>query len=417
MIIMALMYSMVFVSCGEDNDSPGIPGTEEGGEGGGSSSVTTESQKQQLETTANELMAKINYLDFKNVADVLNSVDNDRDDQSAVEDWFEACVDACEQPGSTSDYIMSLYRASNFYGQFELRNGVWEKTGTGNSLQFRFNDNKNRQCVFTVSCSGKETKVHHELFDYEDYYYSYGYRYVEEYENAFMVPQYINITLTQNGTQIAGANISTTLNIRDANGEANLSTDIISVTTTLNVSNYSIIVERADFSGGSNATASASAKFMKGAETLITTSMQATGNTSDEDNIKGGNVTAITDVLGQVQVKCNISDIERLRRQLEIADDCYDSENDFKQCIEQANTVIDAKLYFNGSSASSAYLELYPFPEYSWNGYEEWGYEPVIMFPDGSAYNTVSDYFDEDFFRDVIDRFNSLIDDFDSLIE
>lgn len=409
MLFMALIAAMSVMSCSDDKEESG--GNAEGGATGGQV-LGGNDQKAQLEATAKELMSKINAEDFRNITDLFNYVDDNSHDESVVEDWFDACKETCKLSGSTRSDKKYLYKASNFCGQFELQNHKWVKTGTAAYLQFKFWDSSNRECILKATWSESGTKVHHEVFDEEDWNYPYG----EEYtENSFFVPNTINVTLTQAGAQLASATVNT--NITAVNGEADLATSSATVSTTLNVNNYSIVVDRVQFNGGRNATGSVSATFTKAGETLVTMSLNGTGDTTNEENLKAGQVTVNTDILGQVQVRGTVSDIESLRNALDEADENSYDETAFKAAIDRANGLIDVNLYFNGSGSPSSYMKLYASKDNSYYYEEEWEYEPVIMFSDDSGYSTFDDYFADGSFDDVADMFERLVDDFTDLTE
>ena len=66
-----------------------------------------------LEAVGRELAGKINAADFREISDVLKSV-NDTE-TGAISNWFEACSDACRESGK-DDVLRNLYTASNFTG-------------------------------------------------------------------------------------------------------------------------------------------------------------------------------------------------------------------------------------------------------------------------------------------------------------
>lgn len=405
MLLTVLTMSVPLVSCSDnDDDEP---------DGPGGVSMAVEEQKLQLEATANELMGKINANDFKNITDLFQYVDEKTNDDSAVDNWFDAAKEACKQSVS-DESVKYLYKASNFYGQFELRDGRWVKTGTGSNLKFSFMDAGGRSCSVTVECSGKDTPVHHEEFDDEEW--SYGYANCMRYENAYAIPENITVTLVQGGSTLASVTVSTQLDISASSGEVDLAHDRATLTSTLVVNSYTVKIERAAFGGGRNATASASATMSKGGEVLITMKMQGAGNTSDVDDVKVGRVSFNMDVLGQVQLGGIISDVSALSDCLDEADENYTNEKVYRACIEEANKLIDVNLYFNGNSESVAYVKYYVFEEEDWFS-ARWTREPVVMFHDGTAYTTFESYFDEITFDSVINRFNDLLDDFTRLVE
>lgn len=416
MLFFTFALSATFVAC-SDSDDDNQTELGGGGEDAGGGGLSGASQKQKLEAIASDLIGKVRANDFKNITDLFDYVDRTSRDESAVEDWFDASRDACLLSGSTASDARYLYRASNFYGQFEMTGGVWVKTGSAANLQFKFRDSNNRECVLLVTHSGKDTKVHHDTFDEEDWYYSYPYgSYYERTENTFLIPENITVTLTQGGSQLASVTVKTTLDVSDASGEVRLDRDRAEVTSTLRVNDYSFVVNNAAVNAGSSA--SLSAILQKGAETLIETRLQASGSTDADETVTVKKVTMDTKVLGnRLRIAGTVTDLSRFSDYLDEADEYdYDGER-FKRAIDSANTLMDINVYFDGSSTPSSFVKFYPLVETSYYYGEEWRYEPVFYFSDGAGYSTFGDYFDDEIFEDVIDRFERLMDDFADLAD
>lgn len=423
-VMLFMAFSLTtFVACDSSDDGNS---TEQGdgnnggenGENGGGNGPSADAQKQKLESIANDLMGKVSANDFRNITDLFDYVDRMTTDESAVEDWYEACSDACELSGSTASDTRYLWRASNFYGQFELQNGRWVKTGSAPNLSFKFRDSNNRECVLLVTHSGKDTKVHHDEFDEENWYYTpYGY-YTERVENAFMIPENINVTLTQGGTQLASATVRTTLGISDPDGEVRLSTDRAEVTATMRVNDYTFVVDNAAVNAGSSA--SLSARFQKGSETLFSTKVQAAGYTNADEEVTVKNATTTTEVLGnRLRIAGTVSDVSRFYDYIEDANNNEYDESRFKTAVDRANGLLDVKVYFDGNATASSTVKLCPVvdTDYYYGYSEKWSFGPAFYFSDGTSYSMFDDYFDDDVFEDIIERFERLMDDFIDLVE
>ncbi len=417
MLLVSFFTTAALVSCGGDDDDP--EDNPPGGGGGGSSVLDANAQKLKLEACANELMAKIKANEFQNIANIINSVRSKTDsnyETNAVEDWFEACSDACII-SSTSNNTKRLYRASNYEGTFEYTNGKWVQTATNGTLTFRFYDTANKFCEVKAVTSGMEYKVHHDAFDSETYTY-YPYYSTKYKENAFMIPENINVTLTQGGTEVASATVHSVISIANSStGEVDFGRDNCEVTTTVKVNNFTFNVEKASFKGGSNAEGYVSAWLNKGSERLITLNGNINGNTTDEDNIKAGKLTFSVDALGKVRVGGTVASIDQFRDAIDKADYNSGNETAYRSAITSANNQLNINVYFDGRSTSDSYIKLEPNKIWSYYGSEEWGYDTVIYFSDGSGYNTIEDFFDDVTFDNVINTFEDLIDDFDNLID
>lgn len=440
MMFVALSLPVTFVSCGDDDptetaggdggaggggddepgggdDEPG-GGDDEPGGGSGNQILDLDQQKAELKNTANELMGMFRAADFNRISDLGHYVDNNTDDGSVVEDWWESCVDACEMPAAGND-IMNLYRASNFYGQFELRNGRWQQTASDvNYLEFRVTDASGQLCVLHLECSGQETTIHHEEFDDEDWYYYYDngnyYSVVTRIENRFVIPERINITLTQGSETLASVMVNTNLTLQSADGEFNYKTDRADVSAQVSAADYTVTVDRVMFNAGRDA--EVQAVLSKGGMTLLTVSATANGNLDNDDDLQGSIPTVNLDILGRVRLGGTISDVDELATAMDEADNNSYNEAAFRAALDRANGYIDMGLYFNGNGSPSANVILYPFYEDDYYYGTEWYYEPAIMFSDGSSYSLAT-YFDEEYYDSVITQFTDLVNSFIHLVD
>ncbi len=442
---MVLSLSFTVISCGdEDKDPPTSAGggagtsgdgTETGGDGtetgGGSGSdgaqdgATSASNKKKLNDAAKAFMAEIDASAFDRIRDLADYMSETVYDSNSdeVDDWFEACLEVCENKFSDS-HVMNVFAASSFTGKFALRSNSWVKTVDADYLEFTFRDESDRTCVLTAKHSGKETLVHHDSFDTDDYdegYDEYGnwHSGTVFYENKFRIPENIHITLTQGGATLADVKVITKLDMRGE--EFNLQTDAATVTTVLSVGGYTFNVQRVAFKANSDAALSAS--FSRGSKTLLTLNASVANPSYDEydDDVEAGAVVFSTDLMGLVQIKGNISDASDCASYLERLDENKHNEDRYRDCLTLVNGCIDAKLYLDNSDKYSAYVELQRTErkENNWYyGYTEryWSCEPILIFPDGTGVS-FNKYFDENSFANVIDRFERLLDDFARLFE
>ena len=403
---------MLFAACGGEDDPTDNGGGESGGDNTEIPAMNANEAKQSLQSTADELLAKINVKEFDDIKQSLNSIDFEESD--VVSDWFSAAKAACEIKVSNADEA-HLWKASNFVGAFQLQGDEWKQTRKGGSdLTFTFNDSKGRKCVMTVKASDEATKIHHDAFDEEDWYYDEeGNEIPLRYVNQFMLPKTVNVTLVRNGNTDVDITVNTDVK---TDGEIDPGKDELEVTSVIKVAGFEVNVSKASYKAGK--TAEASAVISKNGETLITVSADAKGSYSYEDQTLTVNqMNATVDFLGKAKVIGTISDVEKYNS---FIDKAYENDGDetwFKKYIESANKLLDAKLYLNGSTNSSAKLYLSPVLDgYEYEGEVEkyWNYEEWMEFTDGSKYS-VDSYFNEENFKSVIDQVESLIDDFKDL--
>lgn len=423
---MTLVVSMASCSSSSSSDDvPSKPGTENpgggntpggenpgenpGGGNAGDQEISAAQAKQSLENTAQELLGKISANDFKEFQDLKEGIAFDEDD--AVSKWFEAAVDACDISTSDNEYKY-LFQAANFVGEFELKNGVWKQTKKGGDhLTFIFPDVKGNLYNVTLKASAEGTEIHHKCFDVEDYYYKYDSR-KEEYvrvdekeENRFVLPKQIDVTLTRNSE--VKATVSVTSSVKTGK-EVDLTQDEVDVTAKATVGAYQVYVSKAAFKAGKNA--EAKVVISKNDEALIT--VQASANGNIDNNLEGtlGKAALSVDVLGKAKVVATVDDVNMFVDNIKNADKHRTNQSLFTQDLENANKLLNAQLYLDGSSKGCAKAYLAPVED-GYGSYKEWTAEVWLQFADDSKYS-YNQYFNEDKFKSVVNKVQEIVDDF-----
>lgn len=320
---LALAVAFSVVSCSSNDDPENIPGgpgngTETPGGGndtpGTNKELTAAEAKQNLDATAQELLGKMNVNDLQEFKTMIDGVDYE--DGSEVSKWFETCGDASTVSDS-EEGTKYLIKASNFVGEFTLKNGVWKQTKKGGDhLSFFFNDKDGKNCVLTLKGSSDGTLIHHDCFDDEGGYWD-GYKW-QEYkdEYRFILPKKMELTLSRNGEVRAMTTINT--EVKTA-GEIDLTKDEVEISSVTQIGAYKVEVNKAAFKAGKNA--EAKAVISKDNEKLITVTASATGNI--DNNLEGtyGKVSASVDILGKAKVVATLSDVNLLIQNLDKADE------------------------------------------------------------------------------------------------
>lgn len=416
--LLAITISMANVACGDDDNSD----NKGGGGGGGEDNPATvvENEKAFFEETARLFINKVSANDFDQLRNLVKYVKQQRWEGDDVEDFFEDAIEACEEIGYDG-YSYRLYRAANFCGEFSVSNGRWvvNKKG-GDILKFTFNDQNGKTCVLQVKASGDPVKLSSELFNFSerhyvslDYYPYYRYD-VTRIEQSFMVPEKVEASLTQGGQTLVSAVVNTDIN---SSGQIDLTNDTYTISANATVCDYNVNVSRVRMENGKKAYAETTIK--KGNETLLYVNANANGEVrlnGDEFKVRSAGAANVeVNILGRVQVKASVSDIDRLTDLVDALDDYRYKEDVFVNTLKDANSLIDAKVYFNGSSAPSCYAKLISSVKQGNSGMK---YEPTpgIFFNDGTSYSFET-YFDESYFKGVIKAFETLQKDFEELIE
>ena len=423
-------------SNGEDNGNDN-----NGGSGGGNSdgsdvadnAMSVTRQKMHLEEIGVELINLIKTADFQSYVDLLEYVEDTYYDYETdeVEDWYEGCLENITTTlGSEKEnwndwytsyytYYSRLYAASNFTGHFTAKNGYWDYT-RADDLQFIFNDQNGKKCVLKLTTSGSTKKVYAGNTDdwRDDYYDSSADKYIDyidNYENYIKIPEKIVVSLTQNGSSIVTFTLTTDLNMVDGE-DFNLEKDKYAITANVKIKDYEWSLSKASYKAQNNAEISMSIK--KGSTTLVSMGayIDAKVDVDDEEVTSAKNAKLNFSIMdNKVKVAGSCLDIIKFCNKLEQAEEYYDQETAYKSYINEANDMLDLYVYYNGTNTKQAYVNLEPFYDDYYYGYGEWDCEPVIRFNDGTSYSTFEAFFDEDDFKDLINTFERLIEDFEDL--
>lgn len=401
------MAVMFFAACGDSSNDPVDPNPGGGNEGGGTETIVTAAQaKQSLDRTSQELLSKISANEFEEYKQMLDVDVSDK--AGVIQDWFEACVEACEINANPDNH---LWKAANFVGEFELQQGTWVQTKKGGDhLSFTYYDAQQKKCVITLKASAEATEIHHSVFDEEDWVWIGGQATVTRYENRFMLPKQVDITATREGKNMG--TVSVTSNVKTGK-EVDLSKDEVDVTSVVTIGAYKAEVKKAVYKAGK--TAEAKVVFSKNGEELITLEGNGNGNiTPSGEKSEFCQINITMNILGKAKFVYKILAGNLYYNNLSKADDNDGDESMFKLFVENANKQVDAKLYLDGSVSPAAKIYLAPYLAEDYGSYKYWDYEYWLEFTDGSKYS-YEDYFNEQNFKTVSDKIQSLIDDFKNL--
>ena len=451
--------SSVLVSCGGDDDSvdspivnpdPIVPEEPSKNE-----AMTPLEQKEYLDVIARGFMDKTPASDFNEISKLCNHISNtytDSYDWDEVGDWGSEIFESLKESLGTTDkeqekdswgeynYIYTNYKAlvmaSNFKGQFKAIGNKWELS-KADDLQFIFSDQHGKECVLKLVTSGNVKKVFiGNIDEWVDYNYDYSNDYYisnDYYDRTQLtvgVPENIVVTLTQGGSQVVKVTVK--LNIGDlSNDKFDLSKNQLTASTLVELNNgYKFNVSQVAYNG--NNKTSVSFDMSKNGESLASVAFSSdisgipscnidamvSGNIDEEDfnNSNMKNVYVKLDIMGKLQIQGTLSDVRKFTDYINEADDNDDDEKTFKSYVNQANSLANFNLFYDGKSTKQATVTLEAFEEESWNGIKYWYMEPMLNFYDGSSYSTFDAFFNDKDFKSVIDAFEKLADNYASLI-
>ena len=451
--------SSALVSCGGDDDSVDSPIVNpdpiKPEEPSKNEAMTPLEQKEYLDVIARGFMDKTPASDFNEISKLCNHISNtytDNYDWDEVGDWGSEIFESLKESLGTTDkeqekdswgeynYIYTNYKAlvmaSNFKGQFKAIGNKWELS-KADDLQFIFSDQHGKECVLKLVTSGNVKKVFigniDEWVDYNsdyknDYYISNDY--YDRTQLTVGVPENIVVTLTQGGSQVVKVTVK--LNIGDlSNDKFDLSKNQLTASTLVELNNgYKFNVSQVAYNG--NNKTSVSFDMSKNGESLASVAFSSdisgipscnidalvSENIDEEDfnNSNMKNVYVKLDIMGKLQIQGTLSDVRKFTDYINEADDNDDDEKTFKSYVNQANSLANFNLFYDGKSTKQATVTLEAFEEESWNGMKYWYMEPMLNFYDGSSYSTFDAFFNDKDFKSVIDAFEKLADNYASLI-
>lgn len=464
-LVSLLLISSVFslssalVSCGGDDDSvdspivnpdPIVPEEPSKNE-----AMTPLEQKEYLDVIARGFMDKTLASDFNEISKLCNHISNtytDNYDWDEVGDWGSEIFESLKESLGTTDkeqekyswgeynYIYTNYKAlvmaSNFKGHFKAIGNKWELS-KADDLQFIFSDQHGKECVLKLVTSGNVKKVFiGNIDEWVDYNYDYSNDYYisnDYYDRTQLtvgVPENIVVTLTHGGSQVVKVTVK--LNIGDlSNDKFDLSKNQLTASTLVELNNgYKFNVSQVAYNG--NNKTSVSFDMSKNGESLASVAFSSdisgipscnidamvSGNIDEEDfnNSNMKNVYVKLDIMGKLQIQGTLSDVRKFTDYINEADDNDDDEKTFKSYVNQANSLANFNLFYDGKSTKQATVTLEAFEEESWNGMKYWYMEPMLNFYDGSSYSTFDAFFNDKDFKSVIDAFEKLADNYASLI-
>ena len=451
--------SSALVSCGGDDDSvdspivnpdPIVPEEPSKNE-----AMTPLEQKEYLDVIARGFMDKTPASDFNEISKLCNHISNtytENYDWDEVGDWGSEIFESLKESLGTTDkeqdkgswgeynYIYTNYKAlvmaSNFKGQFKAIGNKWELS-KADDLQFIFSDQHGKECVLKLVTSGNVKKVFiGNIDEWVDYNYDYSNDYYisnDYYDRTQLtvgVPENIVVTLTQGGSQVVKVTVK--LNIGDlSNDKFDLSKNQLTASTLVELNNgYKFNVSQVAYNG--NNKTSVSFDMSKNGESLASVAFSSdisgipscnidamvSGNIDEEDfnNSNMKNVYVKLDIMGKLQIQGTLSDVRKFTDYINEASDNDDDEKTFKSFVNQANSLANFNLFYDGKSTKQATVTLEAFEEESWNGMKYWYMEPMLNFYDGSSYSTFDAFFNDKDFKSVIDAFEKLADNYASLI-
>lgn len=370
--------------------------------------LTPDQQKQKLELTGNALLDAFPTSEFEEFTDlagyIYNVYINDPNyDFSAMEDRYEELYYEFVKETSNMTYITLVL--SQCTGEFTFGpNAV--VYADSNIAAINLNDNQGNSWRAELRQVGEVKTIQNKDF--------------EGISITLKVPEKIEVTVTKNNQPTVSISINYNLQL---SSNVNPTKDKAQVTADITVKDYHFTEEAyLDCSTGS-ATSSGVGK--KGSDLIYSYTFSGTadvsGNRIEETEFNNArDINVYADILGSVQVRGIVKDAARIEQLLE---NC--TEANLLETQKQINSLLSLPVYYDGTNTVQAYLEI-EFKKVYKEYVDQYGnvtsvseyidYYPVIVFTDSSRF-LIEDYFTEDRFSSIIDKFEKFLDDYETLLK
>jgi hypothetical protein len=411
-------------ACHPDDKDPKGPSIKNPGDifVNGKETLEPDQQKVKLEQVATKMLNLLPASEFEDVMDICakalgdgaETFEDDYDISELEGVWEDMSEDffSYEEISDTETRIFLYLFLSNCTGTVEFgEHKATYKKGSDTKVIYYEEDGTKWEAEITPK-KLKEVYLGEWLESYYDYD-GYDYVWFNEYYNVTVeVPASLSASIKRNGEIFAAASFSIGHNI-DKDG-LDVEKNYISLSCEFQFDDLKFNVSKAMYNAKSG-DAEFYASIYKG--DIFVCSGKFSGNgtydlAEDGDlldwDAKGFEFS--TNLLGEIQIKGNCKDAEKLA---EYADMSFESENDLERITNNINSIIDINVYYDGTSAKQASIEMEPMVEEDYYGDYYW-MEPVIVFNDGSRY-LFYEYFDEDDFAYLIQKFERMVENYASL--
>jgi hypothetical protein len=403
----------------------------------------SDKDKEFLESTAKEFVGLFNKDQFKSYTSIYNALE--KSNANAVSDELEDVIDKLMKTTVEETSVLKHYRyvfyAAGVKGEYELKSDKkWYRNSAvaDNVHRIIFNDADGRRCVVNVTTSGQEKEVYfydsnkhveHGYYDYDTWRYIVTESYTKKTEYRAKLPEYIQATVTRGGEQLVFASIRVDLSKIREGMKIDPSKDSFGMSYVLNIKDLVDISAYTDYAAQGESKAgfsvSKNGRVILTATALANTALTSTSLDDFNDNDKNNLYEASfnIDILGKIQLKGTSSNMSTVVNALDAKTDRYSYES-VKSQADRANSAMNIKMYYNGSSRESGWLN-FAVDSKEVSVYDHWDSESyssvyvtktkyslssAINFADGSSY-FVEKYFTEDAFRSLVDQFNKLYDE------
>ncbi len=428
--VLAIALAGLCVSCNKEKTAPDP--AEEDFQKGGTVLKPTE-QQTKVENTAVAVIDAVNPQDFSQLVNLIEhfvtEYCNENVDFSEVEAALEKKIESAyvyqeEIYSDTKEHYSAAYfetlmlQFSTITGKIEANSTKWTYEES-DKLTISFKDADGKPCLLEATAKGE---LGYFPFSSSSYYFStYGYDvdsdgiadydwYEIEQSSTTMLnlPEEFNYTLKDDGTELMKAAYVFKTNLASIT-EDNVADIYFDGTAVFEVVGYKFELRRA-FLDMQNLEISSA--ITKGNQIIISEKAAINDfaiNAAQEIGFEGGKFEAKLNVLGEVQLYCEVPQMDVLANLLNEGPK-GDSVEEIQAYLDSVNGAYKLEIHFDNTAAVQGRLELRIFVID-----DEMTVRPVIVFKDGSSY-ALEDYFNGEMLERIEQRIQQLVDQFEAII-
>ena len=428
--VLAIALAGLCVSCNKEKTAPDP--AEVDFQKGGTVLKPTE-QQTKVENTAVAVIDAVNPQDFSQLVNLIEhfvtEYCNENVDFSEVEAAIGKKVESAityqeEIYSDTKEHFYAAYfetlmlQFSTITGKIEANSTKWTYEES-DKLTISFKDADGKPCLLEAKAKGE--------LGYLPFYSSYSYfsqynfdedsdgvvdydYYEVESTNTVMVnlPEEFNYTLKDDGTELMKASYVFKTNIASITDQANVADIYFDGTAVFEVVGYKFELRRA-FLDMQNLEISSA--ITKGNQIIISEKAAINDfaiNAAQEIGFEGGKFEAKLNVLGEVQLYCEVPQMDVLAQLLNEGPK-GDSVEAMQAYLDSVNGAYKLEIHFDNTAAVQGRLELRIFVID-----DEITVRPVIVFNDGSSY-ALEDYFNGEMLERIEQRIQQLVNQFEAI--
>jgi hypothetical protein len=385
---------------------------------------------EKLNSIVAEMLDKMDRQAYLNVIDLITQAT--QYDMEAVGDEALPKLLAIKSAIEGTPNYRMLFHGKLLTGHFVVKNMAWEKEANANDLQFSFADEKGKPCVIKIATSAEVKKTtlrinNDDASDDDDSELESRMAAVSSIskilnalfedvtELIFQVPAKTTIDVERDGLQLMHTSIDVDLDKLPEDLSEGMYLDAKMAFLKDDQTNFfELNLTNTGYKAGDGINFDLA--MTNAGDSLLSIKLNAPGTFKGTDmraylTEDGGidlgfeSVNLDIDILGKAQLKGVVDNISTFYTNLMILDNTTEEES-FKEVLSELNKGMDLSLFYDKSTTPAATFELVGEHDEERNS---WDTEAVIRFASDNSTCTLSEFFTEENFSDVIEGMMTMV--------